>query len=498
MLLILIPVLAALFAFDSWSDTETLGQELEKAYDQTLLEPAQALSDSLEWNPNSRSVELTDTLHVTSMFEAIAARDRHLRVTVDSADGKTHRLLQGTDEFPTPPPTPEHPDIRFSDAGDGARVFYNASFHGQPLRIAALLRVVYDSDGNAWTGLIQTARSTYAIEQARHELLKQTLLKDVRTLVILVLIIWLGIGWGLRPLNALREAIRSRRIEDLSPLHTEAVPSEVRPLVDAMNQHLKQQRNALDAQRQFLADASHQLRTPLAIMHTQTGYALRETDPEAIRSTLQGILQQLQRSRRVSEQLLSLAQASQNAPAPQSHEPELCDANAVAREVVIAYLPQALEKNIDLGWLDARGDDVEEDDEASATASLVAPVHASAMGLHEVLANLVHNAIAYTPRGGKVNVSVGRSQEHVVILVQDNGPGIATEDRERAFERFQRLPSSQQVQGTVPGSGLGLAIARAWLQRMDGSIALLDGDEGRGLAVRVQLPLASSIAEHTE
>lgn len=493
LLLILLPVLVALFAFDSWSDTETLRQELEKAYDQTLLEPAQALSDSLAWNAARGTVELTDTFHITSMFEALSARSKHLRVVVESNDGRQRQLLLGPDPFPEPPPSPTHPQTPFADAGDGARVFYNAPFHDQPLRIAAVLRTVYDDEGRPWTALIQTARSTLAIENARHELLKQTLFKDARTLLILVLIIWLGIGWGLRPLQALREATRARKAQDLSPLQTGSVPGEVRPLVDAMNLHLAQQRDALEAQRQFLADASHQLRTPLAIMHAQTGYALRESDPETVRNTLQGILRQLQRSRRVSEQLLALAQAAQATQATRQEPgsscplPEQCDVNAIARDVVIEYLPQALEKHIDLGWLDARGDDAEDDDRPGAPP--VAPVQASALGLHEVLANLVHNAIAYTPRGGKVNVSVRVDERQAIMLVQDNGPGIAAEDRERAFERFQRLPSSQQEDAAM-GSGLGLAIAKSYLQNMHGTIELLDGEDGVGLTARVRLPLA--------
>ncbi|WP_353236117.1 sensor histidine kinase [Diaphorobacter ruginosibacter] len=486
LLLILLPVLVALFAFDSWSDTDTLGKELEKAYDQTLLEPAQALSDSLAWNHRGE-VELTDTFHITSMFEAVSAQSKYLRVAVDPNDGSLMRILLGPTDFPDPPPL--RAGVQFSDAGDGARTFYDTVFHGRPLRVAAVLRVIYDDEGKPWTALIQTARSTMAIDSAQRDLLVQTLLKDARTLLILVLIIWLGIGWGLRPLRLLRETIRERRAEDLSPLDTSSVPGEVRPLVNAMNLHLAQQREALDTQRQFLADASHQLRTPLAIMHTQTGYALRESDPQAIRNTLHGILQQLQRSRRVSEQLLSLAQAAQPALALPSTDQERCDANAVARDVVIEYLPQALDKDIDLGWLDARGDDADDDDESKG-ARPVAAVHASALGLHEVLANLLHNAIAYTPRGGKVNVSVRMDDAYVTVLIQDNGPGIAPQDRARAFERFQRLASSQPDGAPIIGSGLGLAIARTYLQGMRGTIELLDGENGIGLTVKVHLPLA--------
>ncbi|WP_313296757.1 ATP-binding protein [Diaphorobacter sp.] len=488
LLLILIPVLVALFAYDSWSDSDTLGQELEKAYDQTLLEPAQALADSVDCCVRGE-IALTDSFHIRSMFESLSAQTKVLRVLLESADGTERRLLLGPEAFPEPPPAPTHPGVAFRAAGDGARVFYDARIHDHAIRVAAFLRNVYDEEGKPWTALIQTARSTLAIDSAVHELRVQTLHKDLRTLVILVLIIWLGIGWGLRPLQALRDAIRARAPEDLAPLHTNDVPAEVRPLVDAMNQHLDQQRATLDAQRQFLTDASHQLRTPLAIMHTQTGYALRESDPQAVRAALHAILQQLQRSRRVSEQLLSLAHAGQLDCTDVHGAHEVCDVNAIARQVVIEYLPLALEKQIDLGWHDARGDDVQEDgDDAASDRTMVAPVRASALGLREVLANLVHNAIAYTPQRGTVTVRVHMDAHSITALVQDNGPGIAQHDRERAFARFQRLSSAQQT----TGSGLGLSIARTYLDAMQGRITLEDGEHGRGLTVRVQLPRCTS------
>jgi two-component system sensor histidine kinase TctE len=232
----------------------------------------------------------------------------------------------------------------------------------------------------------------------------------------------------------------------------------------------------------------------LAILSTQAGYALRETDPDAVQATLRSMLQQLQRGRRVSEQLLALAHASQPA-SPQALDGAVCDANAVAREVVLAYLPLALDKQQDLGWTDVRGQDFEGDAEGETDpgAAMAAPVQAAATAVYELLANLVHNAIAYTPARGRINVSVQRDGAWVQIRVQDNGPGIAPEDRERAFARFSRLqPDAAQAPG---GSGLGLAIARAYVQRFHGELLLDDGEArdgvaGRGLTALVRLPVA--------
>lgn len=480
LLLVLAPVLAILFVFDSWNDTHTLGLELEKAYDQSLIEPVQALADRVDWDEQGR-VDVTDVVHVMSMLESVGSSNQYLRVELRSLDGRVRRVLLGSQDFPEPPPMPGA-GASIWQATDGAEVYYNANYHQRSLRVAAQLHDSLDPEGTRWRLLVQAARGTRAIDTAKRDLLWQTLWRDARTLLILGLVVWLGVGWGLRPLQALRRRVQQRAPDDLRPLAADLAPGEVAPLVDALNQHLARQRQALEAQRQFLADASHQLRTPLAILHTQAGYALREPDPAEVRRTLQGMLQQLQHSRRVCEQLLALAQAHQTVQSTPSDVQMLrCDANAVAREVVIQYLPLARSRHIDLGWCDARGNEADDD------ASDVAPVQATAEALHEAVANLVHNAIVYTPPQGRVSVSVKLLAQYCEVWVQDTGPGIAPADRERVFKRFERLADRRGAAPAVPGSGLGLAIAQALVQRMGGQIELNDGEGGVGLTACVRL-----------
>lgn len=482
LLVVLVPVLIVLFALDSWGDASSLRRELEKAYDQSLQEPAQALADSLGWDDDG-AISLNAAFPIISMFEAINSRQKYLRVSLQTPDGQQQRVLMGPADFPPPPAAVGAP--AGASAADGSLRFYNAQVGGQSVRVAALLRSVHDQQGQEWRVLIQAAQSTTRISDALQSLRTETLWRDVRTLLVLVLVVWFGIAWGLRPLRSLREALRGRRSDDLQAFDTGDVPGEVRPLVDAMNDHLGQQRELLLSQQQFLADASHQLRTPLAIMTTQTGYALRETDPADVRTSLQSIQQQLQRSRRVAEQLLALAHANQPARAADT-TPDQCDANAVARAVVLAHLPLALDKHQDLGFVDARGEGFDEDEDSTPTD--VAPVAASANALFELLANLLHNAIAYTPQHGRISVLVQCGAGQVKILVQDNGPGIAVVDRERVFERFERLPAAGgQLQSA--GSGLGLAIARAYARRMHGDVVLEDGEGGQGLCACLCLPL---------
>ena len=479
LLLVLIPVLALLFVFDSSNDTRSLARELEKAYDQSLMEPMQALVDRLDWDAPG-GVAVTDVEHIVSLLEAAGSPRQYLRAELRSPDGQVRRVLLGPAVFPEPPPLD---GVDIWRAADGTRRFYNADYALRPLRVAALLVESPDRQGMRWRLLVQAARGTQAIEAATRALLWQSLRRDVRTVAALAALIWLGAAWGLRPLQRLCRAVQERAPHDLRPLAAAQAPPEVAPLVDALNLHLAQQRGALEEQRQFLADASHQLRTPLAILHTQAGYALRESDLAEVRRTLQGMRQQLQHSRRVCEQLLALAQVQQAGAAPAR-----CDANAVARQVVLQYLPLARGKQIDLGWLDARGADADDEDAADATE--VAPVPAPPEALHEALANLVHNAIVYTPAGGKVSVSVKRLAEGCELWVQDSGPGIAAADRERVFRRFERL-DRRRAEGAVHGSGLGLPIAQALVQRMGGAIRLHDGEGGVGLAVCVRLPAAT-------
>ncbi len=482
LLLVLIPVLGALFAFDSWSDMRSLGRELQKAYDQSLMEPVQAVVDHLAWDTDGRPA-VADAARIVSMLKSVGGADATLRVQWRSPDGQQRRVLLGPSTFPEPPATPGRvaPDVPR---------FYGAVLGQQPLRVAAMVHEARDAAGARWPVLVQAARDTRAIDRAERDFLRQSLWRDARMVAALLALVWLGIAWGLRPLRALQRAVTARSPHDLLPLAATAVPGEVVPLVDALNQHLAQQRKALDEQRQFLADASHQLRTPLAVLHTQAGYALREPDPAEVRRALQDMQQQLQRSRRVCEQLLMLAHAGQ-APQPGAGAPR-CDANAIARQVVLEYLPLAHGKQIDLGWCDARGNEAEaEDDEAAA----VAPVRGTPETVHEALANLVHNAIIYTPAQGQVSVSARLRPPWCELWVQDNGPGIAPQDRPRAFERFERLAdrrTARAASATVPGSGLGLSIAQALVQRMDGQIELLDGEHGVGLSVCVRLPLAAS------
>lgn len=502
LLALILPGVALMLALDSWSDHNARTSTLESAYDEALLEPLAVLNDSVHLDANG-DVALAMPSAVQAMFESLQARHKHLHVglaPLDTDAGKpsAERTLMGVSDLPVPPPGAEPPLQLpgFGGANGGHVVFYTAAYRGYPVRIAMLQRELKDFAGRRYRLQVQTAESTGRREEARQASLHRELQQDLRMLAVTALLVWLGIAWALRPLKRLRASLRERPAHDLQALDASGVPYEVAPLVDAVNIHIADHRQVLAEQSRFLADASHQLRTPLAIMMTQAGYALRERDPQLLHETLHAIIAQLDRSRRLTDQLLAMAHASR--AADDAPPPPRVDLNAVAREVVLQYLPLAHEKNQDLGWADIRGEEIPDGAGFDAPA---APVRAQAAELHEALANLLHNAIRHTPAGGSITVAVRIEGDVALAEVRDGGPGIAPARREAVFERFSRgnTADAADTAGMAGGAGLGLAIARAYARRNGGDIELADfaansvGAASRttGLRAILRLPLAS-------
>ena len=500
LLALLLPSMAALLAVDSWIDYHAYSATLSDAYDQVLVGRVLALDDSVSVDARGL-IELKQPFAEPSVPEAMQARQKQLHVGVVPLDGSgrpegPERMLAGQADLPAPG-TPPHGATGAGRAG--AISFYEAEYHGDRVRIAALSRVMQDGAGRRNELRIRAAESTSRREEARQDLLRRELLAVVRMLLAMVAAVWIGLAWILKPLEQLRDRLRQRPAQHLAPLDESQVPGEVVPLVQAVNHHIADYRALLLQQAEFLADASHQLRTPLAIMMTQAGYALREQDPQRTRETLHAILAQLGRSRRLSDQLLAMAHASRT---EEAEEAPVVDLNRIARDVVLQYLTLAHEKNLDLGWRDARGDDVPEDAEGPPAV----PVRAQGAELQEVLANLLHNAIRYTARGGHITVRVRMQEGQAFAEVRDSGPGIPADRHEAVFRRFQREGEDAQASstetGATRGAGLGLAIARAYARRNGGDIILMPGepraDGGHGLCAALQLPVADAAAVHKE
>jgi two-component system, OmpR family, sensor histidine kinase TctE len=493
LLAILLPGIAALLAFDSWTDYHDSTAQLTSAYDQALVEPVVALDESVSVGAGG-DLALRQPFDVLSMFEATEARQKFLHVGAVPLDAAgqpagPERPMMGPADLPAPPR--DAPLAFVDDRGGGRIALYDAQYRGTAMRIAQSSRVVRDGSGRPHEVRVQAAEALGWREQSRAAILRRELIEDGRMLLVTVLLVWVGLAWTLRPLERLRDMLRTRSPQRLEPLDDTQVPREVAPLVQAVNHHIADHRRLLQEQAQFLADASHQLRTPLAIMMTQAGYALREHDPGKTHETLQAIMNQLSRSRRLSEQLLAMAHASR---ADAGEPASVVDLNTVAREVVLQYLALAHEMNQDLGFADARGEGAEDSEPRDAPPAV--PVRADAAELHESLANLLHNAIRHTPPGGRITVAVRGEDGQAVAEVRDSGPGLAPGQYEAAFRRFHRDSDQPGTPASARrgGAGLGLAIARAYARRNGGDICFAPGevrpDGGCGLAARLQLPLA--------
>lgn len=501
---LLLPGVILLLVIDSWNDYQTLATITNEAYDSALLEPARVLESSIEFTADGQ-LHVTTPVYAQVVLESKAGLRKYFRIEeVDPPlpEGArtippTGRTLAGMPELPRPPTWP-------SDRG--VPVFYNSVYRDDPVRMVAVLRDLYYR-GQHRQVLVLVAESIGRRIQAEETARRQELLRDARMLALVAILVWWGVAWSLRPLARLRNDIRARSPDDMTPLDASRVPGEVIPLVEAVNYHIERHRRVLDEQAQFLADASHQLRTPLAIILTQAQYALREPDPKRAQEGLLAIVEQLGRTRRLTEQLLSLAHASQAESTPR----ELLDMNEVARNVVLQYLPLSHERRQDLGWVAADpvgalapADGLDLVDSGQPAERLPAPVtqatsilptlpvFGNEAELHEALSNLLHNAIHYAPVGARITVSAALVGDRAEVAVSDNGPGIDVAARVRAFARFDRLGSGRSSLSS--GSGLGLAIARAYARRNAGDVFLRDGepnDQGAvGLAAVLWVPVA--------
>jgi len=453
---LLLPGIVLLLIVDSWNDYETLAEVTKEAYDNGLVEPARVLESSVDIDAVTGDARLSAPLYGQAMLESRAGLRKYFGVEIfdkprrrlEALTRQQGKLIAGVADLPRP-----DADGIFT----GQPYFYDAVYRNDPVRVVVLSRDIYRS-GAYKQVVVMVAESMGRRDEVENLARRKEVTRDLRMLALVAILVWLGVAWAMSPLSRLRAEVLARSDDDLTPLDAKRVPAEVVPLVDAVNHHIERHRKVLDEQARFLADASHQLRTPMAIMLTQAQYALREKDPAHAREGLTAVVAQLRRTRRLTEQLLSLAHASQHEVLPQDRH----DMRLLARQVVLQYWPLAREKQQDLG-LDETGDD-----------NTPVWVAVSDVEVHEALSNLVHNAIHYAPVGATITVSVKTTPAWIELAVVDNGPGVAVDMRERVFDRFERADAIGSAE--AGGSGLGLAIARAYARRNRGDIVLRDGE----------------------
>ncbi len=347
--------------------------------------------------------------------------------------------------------------------GDAVQ-FRDAELGGEDVRIASRRFLL-----GGRRVIVQVAETRNKREQLTSRIVTGVLLPQFLVIPATVLLVWLGLTRGIAPLNRLQALIRRRRPADLSPIDPGGVPEEVRPVIVAFNDMMLRLDENLQAQRRFVADAAHQMRTPLAGLRAQTELALTESDPAALRASLEGILTGTQRAARLINQLLALARAEASSSASHGFEP--VELEVLVREVAAEFVPRAIEKGLDLG---------------AETSGWPLLIDGNPVLLRELLRNLVDNAIKYTPRDGRITVFSAFDAERprvAMIGIQDDGPGIAESERERVFERFYRVLGSG-----VEGSGLGLPIVREIAELHGGKAYLGVSHEAFGAHFCVEFP----------
>jgi len=293
-------------------------------------------------------------------------------------------------------------------------------------------------------------------------IVRHTLYPTLLGSLLLAALLWWAIGWGLAPLRNMAAVIRARHADSLEPLQLQPLPSELAPMQAALNRLLGQIEELLERERRFIADAAHELRTPLAVLRVHAQNAVQTRDEGERRQSLEHLLGGIDRATRVVNQLLTLARME---PLLERGELARVDALALVRETLAELTPWVLKQGLELS-LEAEEGDYQ--------------ITADPGSLGIALQNLVTNAVNHSPPGGKLRVLLHATGDRLLLQVEDQGPGIAAADLERVFERFYSRGSGQ-------GAGLGLAIVQSIARRHEGSVHL-SNLEGGGLCASLELP----------
>ena len=438
--LLLLPI-AAILGLSAVAAYYLALEPATQAHDAGLIDAGLAIAERIRTHDGVTMVDLP------SVAEEVLRTDKYdtIYYVVRDPLGKP---VAGDAGIPPPPP-----GERVQDSS----LFYNAVYGGTKVRAATVLA---PCGGQVCT--ITVAETMHKRDRLVRDILLGSVLPQAFLAVLTLIIVWFGVARGLAPLDRLSDEIRKRSPHDLQPIDAAAGPEETRPLLDALNGLLKQVAEGNRNQQRFLANAAHQLRTPLAGLQTHAELALAQSLPSATRAELEQVHSATVRTARLANQLLALARAESGGRLAGSQ----VDLRSVVEGEADQWVHQALSRELDLGF---------ELESAS--------VEANAFLLREALGNLVHNALEYVPRGGRVTVRTGMRQRAPFLEVEDDGPGIPRAERERVFERFYRLAGTS---GT--GSGLGLAIVREIALAHGANVEIDSGAGEKGCRVAIRFP----------
>lgn len=432
----------------AWLDARRVASS---AYDRPLLIAARVLGDSLTVQEGRVQVQISRA--VLDPFSLDSGGSAFYQV-ITAEQGS----ISGFEDLPGPPPssamTSRYPSL--------AR-FYDATYGGRDVRVVSLL-VPVSQPGYQGMVEIRVAEHRDIHAQLMHDLLGDSLMRLTLFAIGAFILFMLAIDAALRPLRRITDMVASRSPDNLEPLPTENVQREVRGLIEAINHLTERLDDTLRAQRAFVADAAHELRTPLFALRARLELGMQGHDTGALRTTLESAQRDLEALTLLANRLLSLARVENDI---RRRDFSLLDLTATARDFCMSMVSLAWQRGLTL----------------ALEADHPVRVHADSALINELLAIVIGNAQAYTPAGGHITVRV---LPDAVIEVEDDGPGIAESERERVFERFYRARrtsgQTEDAGRAISGTGLGLAIARQICTALGANISLHEASGGGTLA----------------
>jgi two-component system sensor histidine kinase TctE len=418
-------------------------------YDKSLADSVKAISKQV------RTTEGRVQLNLPAPTRALLRADEEDTVyyQVLAANGE---LVAGDKEISRPDPP--------LNAAPAEVFFRNDEIQGEDVRIAWQYLPAADKAGYVAVQVAETRGKRAALAR---KIVSGVLLPQFIIVPLAVVLVYLGLGRGIAPLERLKRLIETRRPTDLAPIGVADVPDEVRPLILAFNDMMARLEQTLNAQQRFIGDAAHQMRTPLTGLMMQAEVALAETDPAQVRACLERISASALRAAHLINQLLALARAESSFE--QIHAVQEVDLEQLGQEVASDLTPAAMARHIDLGY---------------EGSELPLKIQGNPLLLKEMAKNLLDNAIKYTPPGGRVTLRIRSGEDGAPVLeVEDTGIGIAESERERVFERFYRVLGSG-----AEGSGLGLAIVSEIAEVHQATVDLVPNPGGPGTLAQVIFP----------
>ncbi|MEI8363596.1 MAG: sensor histidine kinase N-terminal domain-containing protein [Betaproteobacteria bacterium] len=422
------------------------------AYDRALFRVALALADQVEVKDGVMVVDLPDSTLNLIEYDP----DDWVYYQIQDPD---HNIVIGDEGLELPKVMPKA----------RASVYYETKLGNRALHMVAFNLPLADLNLNGNATILIGETTTKRDKMAR-EIIAIMLIPQIVLIILVILLVNLGIQRGLVSLEKLKNLILKRLPTDTHPLEEKNAPEELQPLLHAMNELLVKEKAAVDERRHFLANAAHQLKTPLAGLKIQAEAALRESDLAGMQHALKQISAGSDDLARLANQLLSLARAEPEANLVQAFE--AVDLVPLIHEVASDWVPSALEKNIDLG--------------VSCKLQQL-QINGNALLLQELLNNLIDNAIRYNQAGTKVTVCLEIDHHEAVLSVQDNGAGIASKEQQKVFDRFYRILGT-----TESGCGLGLAIVREIAHQHHARVALAYTNVQKSLGTTVKVIFSES------